>query len=264
MSIPLGQLPERARTAWTRLRDGLEAILREDLIAIWAYGGTVAAEGPSRSADLDTYVIVRRSPDAGTAQAIDDLHAAIANQLRVEWDTWYVTEEAARRSDAPRHAYRPDRRDTSWAVNRAHWLVGRYVLLHGVEPAEIVRPPEWSELEIDLAREVEHLEAHVAAGDTDPYESTYAFLNGCRILRAFETRDVAISKRSAGQWGLEHLPDRWHPALHAAARAYDGQASPGDTDLLAAGMAPFVAVVRDRLPPLALRPAEAPPRWSGS
>ena len=29
---------------------------------------------------------------------------------------------------------------------------------------------------------------HVAAGDTDPYEATYAILNGSRILRALETR----------------------------------------------------------------------------
>ena len=92
-------------------------------------------------------------------------------------------------------------------MNRAHWLAGRYAHLHGAEPGDVVPAPTWSELGVDLDRELEHLEAHVAAGDTDPYEATYAILNGSRILRALETGDVAISKRAAGNWALEHLPD---------------------------------------------------------
>ncbi len=78
MSVPLEQLPEVARGAWTRLRDELVAILGDDLVAIWAYGDTTAIDGPPRSADLDTYVILRRSPDPRQTQAIEDLHAAIA------------------------------------------------------------------------------------------------------------------------------------------------------------------------------------------
>ena len=64
-------------------------------------------------------------------------------------------------------------------------------------------------------------------------EATYAILNGSRIVRALETADVAISKRAAGLWGVEHLPDRWHPALRAAGRNYDDQASSEDIDLIA-------------------------------
>ena len=260
VTVPLQQLPEVARDAWTRLRDGLEAILGDDLVAIWAYGGTTAVEGPPRSADLDTYVIVRRPLGPHTARAIEDLQAAIAADTGVEWDAWYVPEEDARRADPPRHAFLPDRRDTSWAINRAHWLGGRYALLAGLEPSEVVPAPTWAELEIDLDRELEHLEAHVAAGDTDPHEATYAILNGSRIVRGVETRDVAISKRSAGQWALEHLPARWHPALQAAGRVYDEQGSPEDSDLIAREMAPFVAMVRERLP----TERNEPPRWSGS
>jgi hypothetical protein len=263
-SVPLEQLPEPARIAWTGLRNELEAILGDDLVAMWAYGGTVAIGGPPRPADLDTYVIVRRPIDDQTAETIEGMHAIIAEHMGVEWDAWYVLEDDARRPESPHHAYRPDRRDTSWAINRAHWLAGRYVLLCGREPAEIVPRPAWPQLEVDLDRELEHLEAHVAAGDTDPYEATYAILNGSRILRALETGDVAISKREAGDWGLEHLPDRWHTALRAASRAYDNQASSEDTDLLARQMAPFVAAVRERLAPVAPRADDAEPRWSGS
>ena len=263
MSVPIEHLPEAARVAWTRLRDELVAILGDDVVAIWAYGGTVAVEGPPRSADLDTYVIVRRPIDERTAQAIDDAHAAIAGDLGVDWDAWYVLEADAGRREAPRHAFRPDRRDTSWAINRAHWLAGRYAHIHGREPAEVVPVPAWADLEAELDRELEHIERHVAEGDTDHYEATYAILNGSRILHAVETGDAALSKRSAGQWALEHLSDRWHAVLHAAGRSYDGQALPNDTELLAAEMAPFVAMVRERLPSATPRTDDWQPRWSG-
>jgi hypothetical protein len=105
------------------------------------------------------------------------------------------------------------------------------------------------------------MERHVHEGDTDPYEASYAILNGSRILRTLETHDPVLSKREAGAWALEHLPGRWLPALQAALRAYDERATPDDARLLASEMAPFVATVRDQLP--ATRDADAIPRWSG-
>jgi aminoglycoside adenylyltransferase-like protein len=124
--------------------------------------------------------------------------------------------------------------------------------------------PTWSELVADLDRELERLEAHVAHGNTDPDEATYAVLNGSRILRALATHDVAISKRVAGVWALEHLPDRWHSTLLAAGRTYDGHARPDDEALLAREMAAFIAMVRERLPTAAPRLEGAEPRRSGS
>ena len=264
MSVSLEELPEVARNAWVRLRDDLAALLGDDLVAMWAHGGTTAADGPPRHADLDTYVIVRRPIDGKTAEAIEAIQVAAAAEAGVEWDAWYVLEEDASKPHAPRHAFRAERRDTSWAIHRAHWLAGRYVLLFGAEPAGLVTPPTWRELEVDLDRELEHLERHVAEGDTDPFEATYAVLNGSRVLRALETGDVGISKRSAGQWALEHLPMRWHDALRAASRSYDNRPADGDADLLAREMAPFVAMVRERLPASTPRTDEAVPRWSGS
>jgi hypothetical protein len=260
---PVDGSPRVARTAWTRLRHELTTILGDDLVAMWAHGGTIAPDGPPRGTDLDTYVILKRRPDQATVQRIEETHDHIGRELDVDWDAWYVLVADARRSDAPRHTYREGRRDTSWAIHRAHWLAGRYVHLYGREPAEIVPPPTWPEIELELRRELEHLERHVVEGDTDPYEATYAILNGSRILHAVETGNPAISKAAAGTWARAHLPARWHAALHAATSAYAGQATPEDEALLAAEMAPFVAIVRDRLPALDEPSVEALPRWSG-
>lgn len=261
--VAVDDLPDVARAAWTRLRDELQAILGDDLVAMWAHGGTVALDGPARAADLDTYVILNRRPDEPTAQRIEAIHDAIARELGVDWDAWYVLADDARRSDAPSHAFREGRRDTSWAINRAHWLAGRYGLLYGQEPVEIVLAPTRPEIEADLQRELEHLERHVVEGDTDPYEATYAILNGSRIVHAVETGNPAIfSKAGAGAWALTHLPARWHPAIRAATRAYAGQATPEDVRLLGTEMAGFVAMVRERLP-APDEPARKSPRWSG-
>jgi hypothetical protein len=263
VSVPLDEIPDLARSAWTRLRDELQAILGDDLVAIWAYGGTTFPERPHRAGDLDTHVIVKRRPDEQTVQRIEDARAAIANEYSVEWDAWFIVADDARRPEPPRHAYLEGRRDTAWALHRAHWLAGRYVHLYGQEPAEVVPEPTWSELEADLDRELEHIERHVVEGDTDPHEAAYGILNGSRILRSIETHDVVLSKRAAATWAVDHLPARWHPAIQAADRAYDGQATAEDAELLAAEMGPFVAMVRERLPYRDEPSSEARPRWSG-
>jgi aminoglycoside adenylyltransferase-like protein len=245
MNAASDQIPEPARTAWLQLRDGLHDILGDDLVAMWAHGGTIASARP-RQADLDTYVVLAGRPDAATVQSIESLQDAIEADVGLEWDNWYITADDATQSGPPAHAFRDDRIDQSWAIQRAHWLAGRYWSLHGSAPDAMVPAPTSAEIAADLREELEHLERHVAAGDyTDPYEATYAILNSCRILRSLETRDVVISKREAGAWALEHLPDRWHPLLRAAMRYYDAEATPEDIKLLAADMAPFVEMVRD-------------------
>jgi hypothetical protein len=254
----LDAVPHRARVAWQALATQLSATLGEDLVAMWAYGSVVGADRPERPADLDTHVILRGRPDAEVAARIEE---AVTSMQEVEFDIWFVTLDDARRHEEPPHAFEDGRRDTSWAIHRAHWLAGRVVTVRGPAPSEIVAPPRWQEIVGELDRELEHIERHVHEGDRDAYEASYAILNGSRILRSLETRDPVLSKREAGHWALDHLPRRWHPALRAALLAYDERATPDDARLLATEMAPFVAMVRERLP--AGRDRSDVPRWSG-
>ena len=261
--VPPHDVSDVARDAWLSVRDDLRRILGDDLVAVWAHGGTISGTNPAGTGDLDTHVLLARRPDGATARSIEDAADAVARDRDVELDTWFVLADDAARADPPRHAWREGKRDTAWALHRAHWLAGRYVNLHGPEPAEIVKPPSWKELQTELDRELEHIERHVVEGDTDVHEATYAILNGSRILYAIENRSVVITKRAAGIWALKHLPARWHTALQAAERSYEGQATADDPGLLAAEMAPFVTFVRERMPPTGDRPAGALPPWSG-
>jgi hypothetical protein len=248
MSVPLDEIPEVARAAWVRLRDEVHMILGNDLVALWAHGGTTFPDRPRRPGDLDTYAVLEHLPGEQTSRSIDEVHALIGRENGVDWDAWYILADDARRPEVPRHAFRDGRLDSSWAIHRAHWHSGQYVHLYGPEPDTIVPVPTWAEIEVDLRRELEHLERHVADGDNDPFEATYAIFNGSRIVHAVETGNVVMSKRSAGGWALGNLPRRWHAAIHAADRAYDAQATPEDTEVLRTEMAPFVAMVRSRLP----------------
>lgn len=245
MSVPVAELPTTALLAWIRLRDELRLILGADLIALWGYGARALPDPPLRLGDIDTFAVLRRALSRPLARRIQMTQKSIAHDLGTDLDVGYVLTRDAARRDLPHDALRADRRYETWALHRAHWLAGRYVLLHGETPDEVVPPPTWAELKRGLDLELGHLERHVAAGDDDLYETSYAILNGSRILYSFTNRDVVSSKREAGAWALEHLPARWHRAVRAALRAYDGRATATDLRALRAAMAPFVALVRE-------------------
>ena len=263
MTVPLDQLPIVAGQAWARLGDEARKSLGDDLTALWGYGGTVFPDRSRRLGDLDTVAILERVPDERTTRNLEQAEAAIAREHDIDWDIWYVFASDAARTEPPPNALHPERRLTSWAIERAQWYAGHYVNLFGRAPEGLVPPPTWPEIEAALSRELEHLERHVEEGDDDPFEATYAIWNGSRILYAIDTGDVAISKRSGGMWAFEHLPERWHEVIHAAGRAYDGEATPQDAEVLRESMAPFVAMVREHLPLVDPRASGEPPRWSG-
>jgi hypothetical protein len=228
VSVPVADLPTTALLAWLRLRDELRVILGGDLIALWGYGARALPDPPLRLGDVDAFAVVRRAPSRPLARRIQSAQKAIARDLGTDLDVGYVLTRDAARRDLPHDALRADRVYETWALHRAHWLAGRHVLLHGKPPDEIVPRPSWAELKRGLQLELEHLERHVAAGDDDLYETSYAILNGSRILYSSANRDVVVSKREAGAWALEHLPARWHRAVRAALRAYDGEATAAD------------------------------------
>jgi hypothetical protein len=245
MSVSLNELPTRSAAVWARLRDELLAILDDNLIALWAYGARTFPDPPLSLGDHDSFAILQQTPPDADIHRVSEAQKNIERELGVNLDTSFILAVDASRPDFPPPAW-GEGREVNWAFHRAHWLAGRFVLLHGRPPEDIVPAPNWSELKVALREELDHLERHVTAGDNDPYEASYAMLNGSRILHSIETRNVVLSKRAAGEWALENLPARWHEAIHAAGRAYDGEASSNDVEVLKAAMAPFVAMVGAR------------------
>jgi hypothetical protein len=274
MSIPFEQIPEAAAEASRLLAEQIADVLGDDLVGVWLHGGTTFPDRPRKVGDLDICAVISQATPAerNPASWRDDpqsrpsrLHAAqnsIAHDRNVAFDTTSLLVYEIGGGEPPAEAFNQARPVLSWPIYRAHWRAAQYVHLHGRGPEEMVIAPSWVELERALDRELEHLERHVYEGDAaDPYEATYAIWNGCRILYTLETGSPVISKRSAGAWALEHLAESWHAPIEAAGRAYDGEADSSDHELLRLNMAPFVAMVRERLPATEPRPL-GPLRWS--
>ncbi len=271
MSLTLKDVPAVAASATVDLRDRLVSVLGDDLVGMWLHGGTTFSDRPARPGDLDICVVVsgvqphersprvwRTDPSSRPARIVA-AEEAVKTANDVSLDTAYLLRNVVGKGARPSMAFHRARRENGWAVYRAHWLAGQFVPVHGVSPDRLVRPPTAGELRWALDRELEHLERHVLEGDAaDPYEATYAIWNGSRILYTLETGTPVISKRSAGAWALQHLPERWHEAIRAAGRSYDGLADDRDRTVLRETMPPFVEMVRDRFP----TKRSGTPRWS--
>lgn len=273
--IPISDLPPVAAAAAQYFSDLLIPILGDDLLSVFVHGGTTFPDRPEVPGDLDLGVVVASvSPDerdpgrwhkhpASRPARVAAAQISVEKKFQRDIDATYLVLEEVGGHDRPGGAFFLARRFNGWPVLRAHWLAGQYVLIHGRSPDDLVQPPTAEDLRRCLSREIEHLERHVYEGDAaDPYEATYAIWNGCRILYTLATGNPVISKRSAGTWALDHLVERWHPAIRAAGRSYDGTATPEDRELLRVAMPPFVEMVRERLPLARPRPPGQPPRWS--
>jgi len=263
-----------AAQAAERFCELLVPVLGDDLVSVFLDGGTTFPDRPLVPGDLDVGVVIahvsedERDPgrwhDAPSSRParVAAAQQAVAKEYDRSIDATYLLLEEMAGHDRPGEAFFGALRHNRWPVVRAHWLAGQYVLIHGRSPAELVVAPKPEDLRRALSRGVEHLERHVYEGDaSDPYEATFAIWNGCRVLYTLETANPVISKRSAGDWGLAHLPERWHPAIRAAGRSYDGIATAEDNELLRVEMPSFVEMLRERLPLQRPRPPGEPPRW---
>jgi hypothetical protein len=274
VSISLDELPPPAALAGVRLRDAAIEILADDLVGMWVDGGTTFPDRPLVPGDLDVCVVLtnvtpeEREPRIWSNDPQSRPARLVAAERAVEGeygrsvDADYLLTEEMSGHDRPRAAFFAARHHNRWPVVRAHWLAGQYVHLHGCRPEDVVVAPRQDDLRRALSREIEHLERHVYEGDAaDPYEATFAIWNGCRVLYTLTTGSPVVSKRSAGAWALANLPERWHAAVHAAGRAYDGVATAEDNELLRVTMPPFVEMVRAHLPYTTPRPPGHIPRW---
>jgi hypothetical protein len=240
-------LPTNVRNACERLAQELEKALGENLIAMWLHGAATFDDRPKRLGDVDTHGVLANRPDRETAGLIEEIHESNGRQFGVEWDSWYILEREARGSRPPRHALLDNPPDHAWALHRAHWLAGQYVLLSGCAPSEIVQSPSWEDLKDSLRSELSYIEGLVEDGRDDPQHAAFAVWNASRIIYSARNHDVVISKRAAALWALGNLPAEWHPALRAAGRVYDGTPEAGDAPVLRAFMSTVVTRARDQV-----------------
>ena len=221
------------------LHHGYAAILGDRLASFFLYGAVAFDRPEGWRIDFDFHVFLHRSLTDPDRTAIHDLYAEVgdASELGRDLDGYFVMLADAAASEPPHHQLDLTVRDEAWALHRAHVLAGRYFLVTGIDPADIVAPPPWSELEAALRCELRFVE-------TNPEAPAFGILNGARILASVATHDVVMSKYQAGQWALAWLPGEWHDGVGAALRFYERNPDAGDADLFEECWAPLVAYVK--------------------
>ena len=242
-AIQIASLPDDVAELTTALHHGLASTLAESFASFFLYGA-VAFDRPERwRIDFDFHVLLHRPVDDAQRAAIAGLYAELreVSELGGELDGYYVLLSDAARSEPPPHQLDLTMHDNSWALHRAHVHAGRYFLVAGIDPREVVPEPTWPELEAALHGELEFVQTH-------PSAAAFGILNGARVVYSFRTHDVVVSKYQAAQWALESLPGEWHDGVRAALRFYARTATADDTRHLEESWAPFVEYVRRTIP----------------
>ncbi len=216
-------IPAHVRDLCQALLSGLLTALGDTLYGVYVYGAIASPEGGA-TGDVDFHAILKQAPGDEAKSALQRLHAALARAfppLGVELDGYYILLDDARRPSPPPHLALPGVCDESWALNRAHILAGRCIVLYGPDPAQVYTPPSWPELERNLWGELRYVEEHLS-----DYPA-YGILNLCRLMCSFRTGDVVVSKRASAAWARAEFP-QWAPHIDAALRFYDGQTTAAD------------------------------------
>lgn len=208
MVLSIEVLPRRAQELAHAFTDGLTEVLGDDLVSLFTYGSAVFGGWPAN--DFDSHAFLTGTYDAYWDR-IDAVMRDLGPRFGMEFDSWFIPLEQARGADDPTHV-RGHPTDDAWALHRAHIHAGKFVLLHGTDPREIVPPPTEAEIHRSLLAVYEDC-------TTSSYHG-YAVLNLCRLWCSLERDDVVLSKRDAFLWGMATLPDRWHAVLLEAARWY--------------------------------------------
>ncbi|KQC13307.1 MAG: hypothetical protein APR63_08955 [Desulfuromonas sp. SDB] len=206
---------------------GLKSILNHDLHSVYLYGAVVFPEDiPVR--DIDLHVIVRNPVDEKIKQEIEKLHLKLAGKYPPwgdELDGYYILLKDAKSRKPPRSLMWEGAVDNSWALHCKHILAGRCKVLWGVEPEIILLEPSWGELEEALKGEFDYVE------DILSKYPDYCILNLSRIFYSYFTKDVVISKFSAGTWLSTNYP-QWTELIKAAKNSYNQASTEYDLILM--------------------------------
>jgi hypothetical protein len=236
-------LPDEVQAVAAALRDGLQDALGDGLAGLFVYGAALFPHPEAWMLDLDFHALVEQPLAAAECERVRAVYAALAarSELGRELDGYFVLLADATKAEPPVHQLDRSMRDEAWALHRAHVHAGRYRVICGVDPREIVPVPTWPELDAGLRAEFAFILTH-------PDATAFGVLNGARILASYDRRDVVLSKYEAAQWALRALPSYWHDLLRAAVRTYERAPLELDDVALRDGWAGFVALVRAEMP----------------
>lgn len=246
----LTSLPSDIQQLIASFRIELAKILEQNLIGIYLFGSIAFPRFEPRSGDIDFYVLIRRPLTQIQMKALDRMHRILSGRFRFgkALDGFYITlSKASKRSIPTRLIFaahgrvHKNGRDDAWALHRQHLRQGACIILHGLKPKTITRPPSWDEIERALNTEISFAKKVI---DRYPF---WSVLNLCRLIYSFENRHVVVSKIQAAKWALRKLPNHWRPLIQSALRVYLKKEKPADRKMLRRNSDAFFKFALDQI-----------------
>jgi streptomycin 3"-adenylyltransferase len=220
-------------TILQHIKTSYEAILGENLVGIYVHGSIAFGCFDPRVSDIDFLVIVKDTPSVSRKmQLLETLLALTPDCPKKGLEMSVVSARHCRPFVYPTpyafhfsnaHLDRARRDPLEYCTNfhgidkdlAAHITVTRAVgqVLCG-KPiddvfGEVPREHYLDSIRYDVENAVEDIREN----------PVYVILNLCRVT-AYLREGLVLSKKSGGEWGLAHLPDRYQPILQSALTAY--------------------------------------------
>lgn len=239
-------------------------ILGDNLRGLYIHGSIAMKCFNPTSSDIDVLVVVQDALDLDTKKRLEDVHLRLAcdNPLELSvvlqryLDNFvHPTPFEFHYGDDFKEAFETGTVDLTTPRSdpdlAAHFVIARHYGVAVVgEPAQSVFPNVPHKAYLDsIAQDARWSYNNVMCGPDEGECAVprYAVLNSCRILAYLDDTQNVMSKRGGGEWGLEHLPQKYAPVIQEALNEYAvaGSSQPVDAALLKA----FVRYAYERIRP---------------
>lgn len=191
-----------------RLVQGVEQVLKDDLIGIYLHGSLVFGCCNPMQSDLDLLVVTRESLRAGTRKGLDSLFREVSRRpLPLEVSVLAEPALRAWRPPAPYELHYSERYRLKESPGpgtdpdlAAHFTVARErgIALRGPEPRRCFPNVPWHDYVLAILEDFTLCSERLTR--------TYAVLSMSRVWATLATRELH-SKESGAVWSMAHLRD---------------------------------------------------------
>ena len=245
--------PKSVEPILHELKSGFQHILADNLVGIYIHGSIAMECFNPNSSDIDFLIIVHQSLSLETKKVLAQFLIKISNDYpnpplemsillqsaleNFEYPTAYefhFSKEWKKKMEAGEIDFSKEQRDPDLA---AHLTITK---VHGIclvgKPTQEVffEIPKTYYLQSIIEDGIWCINNVLNGPDTGTcLVPTYAVLNFCRVI-AYIHNKIITSKKSGGEWGMQNLPEVFHPVIQAALNEYttQGEVEEVDTKIL--------------------------------
>ena len=241
--------PKSVEPILHELKSGFQHILADNVVGMYIHGSIAMDCFNPNSSDIDFLIIVHKGLSLETKKVLAQLLIKISDDYpnsplemsillqsaleNFEYPTpfeFHFSKEWKKRMEAGEVDFSKEKKDPDLAahltITKAHGIC-----LFGKPTQEVFfEIPKTYYLQ-SIIEDGKWCINNVLNGPDDGacLVPTYAVLNFCRVL-AYIHNNIITSKKSGGKWGIQNLPEVFHPVIQAALNTYTNQSEVKEVD----------------------------------